>query len=320
MSSRTGRAASGTGAERGLRATRTAGIAAVTVLVLGLNWPIMAIGVRAIPPLWFGVLRLGGAGLVLAGLLVLTSGLRPPSRSDRAIVLSVALLRLAVSQGLIFVALTFVASGRASVLVYTSALWVAPLSVWLLHERLGYRSMVAVAAGTSGVVVLMQPWETGGSRPVLGGGLLVLAAVTNALGAVHIRGHRWEGDQIQLMAWQLLLAAWMLVPVAIVVHGPPTFALTPEIVAIVAYQVLLASLVGFWGTVTLARRLPAVTTGMVSLGTPVVGVASSALTLGEVLDAPSVAGMGLIVGGVVLRLTDGGGGSGRAGGRLQLPA
>jgi drug/metabolite transporter (DMT)-like permease len=284
----------------------TALVAVMTVLVLGLNWPIMSVGVRSVPPLWFGVIRLGGSGLLLAVLLAYLGRLHLPARADLPIVLSVALPRLAVSQGLVVTALTFVASGRASVLVYTSALWAAPLSVWLLKERLGRRSVGAVLVGTLGVIVLTEPWSTTGSRPVLGAGLLLIAALMNALGAIHIRRHRWAGDQIELMVWQLLLAGAALVPAALIVHGLPRIMLTPAIVANLAYQVLAASLLGLWGTVTLARRLTAVTTAMVSLATPVVGVISSAILLGERIDAIVLIGMALVLGGVTVRIRDAG--------------
>src|SRR5688500_6792025 len=41
-------------------------LAAATVTVLGLNWPIMSVGVDLVPPLWLAAFRMGGASLVVA--------------------------------------------------------------------------------------------------------------------------------------------------------------------------------------------------------------------------------------------------------------
>lgn len=290
--------------DRPRRSPRLVITAVVTILALGFNWPIMAVGVNSIPPFWFGVIRLSGSGVILAAVLLATSGLQLPARRDLPIVLSVAILRLSIGQGLIFVALTLISAGRASMLVYTSALWVAPISVFFLRERLGVRSVFAVGVGTLGVVVLMEPWNTGGEHPILGSLLLVCAALASAVGSVHMRGHSWQGDQLQLIAWQLILGGALLFPFAVMLHGAPRIDWTPTIVAIALYQVLVASLLGFWGTVTLARGLPAVTNGMLSLATPIVGVLSSAIVLGERLNGPALTGMTCIVVGVLLRLTD----------------
>lgn len=54
----------------------------------------------------------------------------------------------------------------------------------------------------------------------------------------------------------------------------------------------------FWAFVTVARRLPAVTTSLTMLATPVVGLLSSVVLLGERLDATTVTGLILIVGAV----------------------
>ena len=38
-------------------------LAGGTIAVLGLNWPIMSVGVDHVPPLWLAALRIGGAAI-----------------------------------------------------------------------------------------------------------------------------------------------------------------------------------------------------------------------------------------------------------------
>lgn len=50
---------------------------------------------------------------------------------------------------------------------------------------------------------------------------------------------------------------------------------TAATVAVVGYQILLASAFGFWGLLTISRSLPAITTNLTLMAVPVVGLASS---------------------------------------------
>jgi drug/metabolite transporter (DMT)-like permease len=276
-------------------------VAAATVLVLGLNWPIMTWGLASIAPLWLTAIRLVGAGLGLGLVLAATGGLRRPPRDDLPVVVSVALLRLALVYALVFSALLLVPPGRSSMLVHTTGLWVAPLAAWLLGEWLTGRAVVGLVAGVAGIVLLMEPWTaTAGDGALLGYAMLLGAALARPVAGVHVRGHRWTATPLMLMPWQLLIAGLVTIPVALAVSGPPALAWSTTEVAVVAYQVILASGFGVWGILTLGRSLPAATAGAIWMAVPVVGVASSVLLVDERLTLAALAGMLLVVGGVWL--------------------
>src|SRR5687768_9526501 len=59
-------------------------LAAATVTVLGLNWPIMSAGVDLVPPLWLAGFRMGGAALVVAAAMA-TRSIPRPRAADRPI-------------------------------------------------------------------------------------------------------------------------------------------------------------------------------------------------------------------------------------------
>lgn len=283
-------------------------VAGATILVLGLNWPIMAQGVGLIPPLWLTAVRLLGAGLVMGVAAALRGTLHRPVPGDYPIVASVAVLRLALVYSLVFLGLAHVPPGRSSILVYTSALWTAPLAAFLLRERLPLSRGLGVVSGVLGVVVLVQPWTVSwrSAGVGLGYGLLLLAAVFTALGAVHIRGHRWRATPLDLMPWQLTAAGLITTLVALAVEGRPTFELNGPVVAILLYQVLLASTFGVWGVLTIGRSLPAVSASLLLMAVPAVGLLSSALFADEQLTAPVLIGMALVFGGVATSILSGG--------------
>lgn len=265
-------------------------------MVLGLNWPVMTLGVATIPPLWLTSMRLLGAGAGVAALLWVRGELRCPPRSDYGVVGSVAIVRLALVFGLVTSALLFVPPGRASLLTHTAALWAAPLGAWFLDERLTRRKAIALLVGIAGILLLMEPWALRiTDRATIGYAMLVTAAIATAAATVHMRGHRWSSTPIALMPWQLLIAGCLSAVAALAVTGAPRLAWDLREIGVVAYQVVLAGGVGVWGTITLSRALPATSTGIVMMAVPVIGVVSSVLAVGEVLTPATLAGMAVVL-------------------------
>lgn len=272
----------------------------ITVVILGANWPIMASGVDLTPPLWLAAIRIGGAALLVGAVLGIRGKLRLPAPEDRQIVFSIGLGRLALVTALVFTALRFVPPGRSSILVYTGALWAAPLAALVLHERLTTLRLAGLAIGCAGLVLLLEPWslDWGDSRLLLGIAMLLLAAVANASATVHVRWHRWVRSPVELMPWQLALGAIPLALVAFAVEGLPSIRWTGTTVAIVVYQIAFASAIGVWGLLTIARSLPAITANLSVMAVPVVGLTTSIVFTGEPLTVSVVASLALVLAGV----------------------
>jgi drug/metabolite transporter (DMT)-like permease len=279
-------------------------LTAATVLVLGANWPIMAAGVDLVPALWLAALRMAGSAAVVAVVLAVRGRLERPHRADLPILLSVGVGRLAVVTSLVFTALRFVPPGRSSILAYTGALWAAPLGALVLHERLTWLRIGGLALGCAGLVLLLEPWslDWGDAALLSGVAMLLVAAAINASSTVHIRAHRWVGSPIQLMPWQLGLAAIPIALVAVAIEGAPDVRWTGETVAIVAYQVILASAFALWGLLTIGRSLPAITANLSVMAVPVVGLATSVVFADEPLTAAVATSLVLVLGGVALGL------------------
>jgi drug/metabolite transporter (DMT)-like permease len=276
-------------------------LAAATVMVLGLNWPIMSVGVDLVPPLWLAAFRMAGASLVVAAAMS-PRGVPRPQTADRPILWSVGLLRLGLVTALVFSALEFVPPGRSSILVYTASLWTVPLAVAFLNERLTSFRVAGLVVGSIGVVLLFEPWalDWDDSRLLVGLGMLLSAAIANAASTVHIRAHRWAGTPLELMPWQLGLAAVPITILAAAIEGVPDIRWTTATVAVVAYQVLLGSAFGFWGLLTISRSLPAITTNLTLMAVPVVGLVSSIAITGERLTLAVAVSLVLILFGVGL--------------------
>lgn len=279
-----------------------AGWFVLLIVLWGVNWPVMKVGLEYIPPLHFAFLRMLLGAVTMFAVAALAGQLRLPARQDWPIVLSIGLIQMCAFMVLSFLGLRFVGSGRAAILAYTTPLWVLPLSVWVLKERVSGGKLAGFALGVAGVAVLFNPagFDWGDHRVLLGNGLLLLGAALWAVQIVHVRTHRWAGTPLSLVPWQQTVAVLVLAPLALVFEADATIRWTPESIAILAYNGPLTSGFCFWALLTVTRALPAVTTSIGSLATPLVGMLAGAWWLGEPLSATNTGGLALIAGAVAM--------------------
>jgi drug/metabolite transporter (DMT)-like permease len=289
-------------ADAALSRGQAGSLLAAIVLLWGVNWPLMKIGLADMPPLWFSTARMGMGALVLFAVLAATGRLAWPTGRDWPIVISVSLLMMVIYVGAINLAMPHVTAGRSAVLCYTTPLWVAPGAVLFLGERLTGRRLAGLGLGLAGLAVLFNPlaidWQ---DHAAVAGNLTLLAgAVAWAASMLHTRGHRWHQTPLQLTPWQMLLAAIILGFAAAALEGGRPTRWTPRLVAILAYNGPVATAFCFWAAATVSRALPAITVSLAFLLVPVAGVGAATLLLGERLDASLIGGFALILGGLAL--------------------
>jgi len=270
------------------------------ILIWGVNWPIMKVGLTHISPGWFTSLRMLLSIPCLFAILFAQGRARLPASQDVPVLLSVGLLQMALFMGLTNFALQRVPAGRGAILAYATPLFVTPLAAIFLKERMTTLKLLGVALGMLGVVALFNPWSFDWSdgRIVLGNGLLMLAAFLWAVCIVHVRRHRWYGTTLELMPWQMAVGAVPLVIFAYFHEGPLHIDWSTALGLILFYNGPIAAAFGFWASVTVNKSLPATTLSLGFLGVPLTGAITAAIALGEPLTAALVTGLVLILGGV----------------------
>jgi len=287
--------------DRSVAAQRRAAIVLLAFLVLmwGCNWPINKTILTYVSPLWYACLRLGlGAFSLFLAQAFLRVHIKPPSRVDIPIVLSVGIVQMAAVIALMTVGLANVPAGRSSILSYTMPLWVVPGAILFLGERLNFGRAAALALGAIGIAFMFNPaaFDWSDHRALIGNCCLLLAAALWAATIIHIRAHRWVGTSFDLAPWQMLIGLIPLSAVALWIEGPPPqVSLTVKTVIVALYSGPLITAFPFWAFVTVARRLPAITTSLTLLLVPVIGLLSSAILLNEPIDGSSVVGLLLIM-------------------------
>ncbi|MDR3362417.1 MAG: DMT family transporter [Desulfovibrio sp.] len=274
----------------------------IVILAWGMNWTVVKLIVLEVPPLWSAVLRTGIAAVTVFVVQCATGQFVIPKRHDVNIVLVIGVINMAVAPALMAAGLQFMPAGRSIVLGYTTPLWVAPGAWFFLHEKLPRRRLVGIIIGMCGVVVLCNPLALyqGNSDVLIGTALLLLNAFSWAVGILCIRAYVWLSTPFQLLFWQTLLGTLLLLLPALAVEGVPSFTLTPSLALLLAYSGIPATALAVWAMTVINSCLPAATTSLSVLATPVVGIFSAVIFLGESVDMPLVVATGLILGGIAL--------------------
>ena len=273
---------------------------ALLIVVWAVSWPVVKIGVASVPPVWFACLRYAIAAGCLFAVLAARGRLAWPPRQDLRLVAVSALMQMAAYSALTGAALTELPPGRASILAFSTPIWVTPLAAWWARERPSRAALVGVAFGVLGVLAIAAPsLRAGGAARLNAYGMLIAAAAAWAVTIVFVRLHRFAASPLALAPWQMALATVLLLPAALAIEGPP-HAFGVRGAASLAFVGPVATAFGYWAVVEAGRRLPAGAMAMALLATPVAGILISAAVLNETIDAPLLLGTALIGAGIRL--------------------
>lgn len=270
------------------------------IFIWGLNWPIMKLGLTYISPLWFTVLRTLTGAICLICLLYYKNRLKIPPVKDIPIIVTVGGLQIGVSVAFINIALTYTEAGTSSILAYTTPLWVAPLALVFLKEKLHGNHIIGLLLGCGGIATLLlaNPNQSSPEKNLTASILLTIAAILWAIAIVHVKAHKWTSDPLELMPFQMALGSTVVIPFAFAIEGKPNFTLSTNLIAILIYNGPIASAFCFWAYVSIAKKLPAFTTAIGSLGIPLIGFISSAVILNEQITTNKSIGLLLIFAGI----------------------
>jgi drug/metabolite transporter (DMT)-like permease len=281
---------------------------AIVVVSWAGNWPLMKLALADAPPLAFVLLRLVGT-LALLGPALLAMG-QPlvPVRGERLGMFFVGQLQVAGFLICSIIGLSILPAGRAIVLGYTMPLWAIPIELWVFREtgagRLGRGQLAGAALGFAGLVLFMNPGlvDWGNPRILAGNALLMLASICWAAGSVLYRRWAWRSGFWAQTFWQLTVSTVTVAAVALpsTIAGPIRW--TPALVAILAYNWIVTTALGYFLWNKVLSVMPARLAGQVMALTPVGGFLLATAIFGGAVTGDIVASIVLIVLGIVLTL------------------
>jgi O-acetylserine/cysteine efflux transporter len=278
------------------------GLALLIVLGWGVNFVVIRFGLDELPPMLLGALRF--ALVAFPAVLFI----RPPQLPIRWVIAYGATISLG-QFALLFSAMYLgMPAGLASLVLQSQMLFTMIFSLLLLGERWRLPQLLSLLVAATGLVLLAS--TTPAEEMTLIGFLLTIAAAASwGLGNIvnrHI-GQLGQVDLMSLVVWGalvpplpfLLLSLWLEGP-ALIVASLSGMGL--KSVAALLYLALIATLFGYGSWAFLMRHYPASTVAPLTLLVPVVGLITAWLMLGEGLYPVQMAGIVLILSGLMINV------------------
>ncbi len=285
--------------------TRKDGLLALLVVVVwGLNFVVIKVGLHNMPPL-----MLAGLRFLLVAFPALFFVARPkiPFRLLLGYGLTISFGQFAF----LFCAINFgMPAGLASLVLQAQAFFTIILGAVVFGERLQGKQLVGIALAVVGVLVLAEASLNGQHVALLGFLLTLAAAFCWASGNIFnkkIMQLETRPAVMSLVVWSALIpivpfmvASYLLDGPTVMLHSLVTLDLTTILSLI--YLAFVATIVGYgiWGA--LLGRYETWRVAPLSLLVPVVGIASAALLLDEKLGALQLVGALLVMAGLYINV------------------
>ena len=305
-----------------------AGLLGVAVL-WGASWPAGRVLALSMPPMTSAAWRFLLAVVVLALWLSLRGGWPRLSRRQWAGLVLGGAVGVAAWAMLFMLALQRVEASRAAIVVTTNPVFTTVLAAWIFKERFNAGVALGLALAVGGAVLVLSKGDLSG---LIAGGFgagewLLLGCIASwtsytligraltgppsalpryGAGASERPGTPATGiDSLAATTLSMIVGTVILWAVALVVDGPASMAhtartLTPGVWALLVLMSLGATVLSYaWFNRGIAVLGAGTAAGYINL-VPVFGVALSALTLGEKVDAWLAIGGVLTVAGLVV--------------------
>jgi drug/metabolite transporter (DMT)-like permease len=275
----------------------------VTATAWGLNWPVMKYLLVELEPLTLRTVSgfaASGAAFVIASRLGERVSVAPSQWLRLALY---SLLNLTSWSGLVILALQWLPASEAAIISYTTPIWTALLAWALLGERPTWMRVIGLALGFAGVGLLMGGRPMAASVAQAPGVVLMLSAtLLFSLGTVLSKARPLGLPPVATMAWQVGLGTVPIAVGALLAERFDLSTLTPGGWGCLIYLSFIAVCLAYICWFRALHLVPATTASMGVLLVPVIGVASSALALGEPLGLRQIAALVITLAGVSLAI------------------
>lgn len=274
--------------------------------VWGSTWLVIKVGLRDLPPLWFGGLRMALACVLLTPFALRARATRLTAR-QRGWVSWTGLLQIGVAYACVFQAEQWIDSGLAALLFAAFPVFIGVFAHFMLpDERLRPATIAAALLGIAGVAIIEGPEAvtalSGGATRTLvaGGALMVLSALAAAYSNVAFKKHLGGVAPLTTTWGQTAAgAAFILLLAAVFERGAPLHW-TARAVTSLLYLAILGTALPFVGLFWLLRRVPVAIIGTIPMVDTVLAIVLGSLVLGESFSPRVLGGGAFILVGVLL--------------------
>lgn len=256
---------------------------------LGACFVAVRVGLPYAPPLWFATLRALVAGVALAA-LAFSKGLPlPRRRTEWAVIAGLGVANATVGGATMYEGAVNLSTGVASVLANAQPLLIL-LPAWALYgERPTNRTMLGLAVGFVGLVIVAVPGG-GGS-----GAALSLASAAAATVGTLIARQLGAIPDVVAGGWSFLLGGAALAVWAAIAEGSPAVRFSPRFVAALVFLGIIGTAAVYVAWFKEARRCPLYRLAAWTFAVPAVGLVLAVTVEGERPSVWTATGMTVVL-------------------------
>ncbi|EJL80864.1 EamA-like transporter family [Herbaspirillum sp. CF444] len=273
----------------------------LVILVWGVNFAIIKVGLAGVPPMLLGSLR-----FILAAFPALLF-LRPPKvplRLYLAFGLTISVGQFAFLFSAIHVGMP---SGLASLVLQSQSFFTLLLTVLWLREKWRANQLAGLLLAAGGLTLIGS--AHGASMPLLGFLLTIAAAAMWACGNIVSRavGRYGPMNQLAFVVWASLVPPLPMFALSWVMEGPAAIGsalqhMSLQSIAAVAYIAWASTLFGYAVWNFLIARYSVNRVAPFTLLVPLVGLTTGWLAFGEALQTIHFVGAALLMVGLIVNL------------------
>jgi O-acetylserine/cysteine efflux transporter len=278
------------------------GLGLIVVLLWGLNFIAIKLGVAQVPPLMLASIR-----FLLVSIPAVFFLPRPPISWKGLIALSMTLY---VGQfGFLFLGIKLgMPAGLASILHQSQAFFTLLVAVIFLKEKLHWNHLAGLLIAAAGMMIIGYQQNT--NMTAIGFWFILIASSSWGVGNVIMRKVT-QGippfSMLSLVVWSGFVSFFPMTILSLIIEG---FSSWQQAISVMnwtsafsfMYLAYLSSLAGYglWGT--LMSRYPATVVAPLALLVPIIGMSSTALFLGEIFTFWQLAGSVLVMAGLAVNV------------------
>ncbi|GGC99117.1 EamA family transporter [Undibacterium terreum] len=277
-------------------------IALTVILLWGVNFVVIKIGLKGVPPFLLGALRF--ALVAFPAILFL-----PRPKVELKWLLAYALTISLGQFAFLFSAMAVgMPAGLASLVLQAQAFFTVGFSAMVFGDKLRASNLLGMLVASVGLLLLGSASISSSASQVtlLGFILTLLAAASWASGNV-VNKKIGSTSLLSLVAWSALIPVIPFLLLSLIFEGADTISYSLSHIGLssvlaIAYLAFAATLTGYtlWGS--LLSSLPTHMVAPLTLLVPVIGLSTAWILLGEALNPLQLLGAAIVMCGLVINV------------------
>jgi drug/metabolite transporter (DMT)-like permease len=274
---------------------------AIVYIVWGSSYLFTSLGVHRLPPFLFAGIRFVIAGLALTAIARARGERVRFDATDARQLLVMALLSVVVSNGANVWAMQWVPSNQSALLNVTSSFWIA---IFGLYGARGHpidaRTASGLALGFAGTLAIVWPREGIVATNVLPQLAILAGCVGWAAGTIYFRNARKSLDILAFTGLQMFVGGVILTAIGLGLGEHREWTWSPVGLMAMFYLTVFSSCLAYTAYAWLAQHTTPARVATYAYVNPALATLLGWWVLGEHLTGIELAGMAVILAGVVL--------------------